>query len=296
MVGRINVGGGVAAEAFAYVHVSYPSGSVCTATNGSTTLTAPNTSGSVVFAIPEPTSLPETWTFACTDGTHNKSGTVSITAQYQFEQLAFSYSRLPDGYQEVEYLQSSGTEYINTGLYIPYRSSTGGTWGTQFEITFMMLSDISHAVGGVVSGTSTVVLGLPACLSNIPFYAIGGQNVTNAPTPVLGTKYSVLMNNASHQLIIDDSVIGTFNATSEVNNSVLVFLFGATNSLTGSVIQRGSSRIYAYKRTIISTGEVEQNLVPCYRTSDNVAGMIDLVSGTFLTNAGTGTFTVGADV
>ena len=282
MIGRVNVGGGGrgTADAFAYVYVTYPSGSVCTATNGSVTLTAPNTSGGVMFAIPEPSSLPETWTFACTDGSHNKLGTVTITAQYQFEQLTLSYSRLPVGYQEVEYLQSSGTQYINTGLSIPYGDNT---WGTQFEITFMMLSDATHAVGGVVYNITNVLLGLPAVLSNTALYVYGSQNVSGAPTPVVNTKYTAL--------------IGTYNTSSTVSNAADVYLFGAHNTYgSGSVSQRGSTRIYEYKRTINSTGVVEQHLIPCYRTSDNVAGMIDLVGGTFYTNAGTGTFTVGADV
>lgn len=39
-----------------------------------------------------------------------------------------------------------------------------------------------------------------------------------------------------------------------------------------------------------------RDMVPCYRRSDNVIGMFDLVSQTFFTNAGTGVFTVGEDV
>lgn len=38
------------------------------------------------------------------------------------------------------------------------------------------------------------------------------------------------------------------------------------------------------------------DLIPCYRKSDNEIGMYDLVSKTFFTNQGTGTFTKGADV
>lgn len=38
------------------------------------------------------------------------------------------------------------------------------------------------------------------------------------------------------------------------------------------------------------------NMVPCYRKADGEIGMYDLVSKTFFTNAGTGTFTKGAEV
>jgi hypothetical protein len=38
------------------------------------------------------------------------------------------------------------------------------------------------------------------------------------------------------------------------------------------------------------------DLVPCYRKADGVIGMYDLVSGAFFTNAGSGSFTKGANV
>jgi hypothetical protein len=38
------------------------------------------------------------------------------------------------------------------------------------------------------------------------------------------------------------------------------------------------------------------HLIPCYRKADNVAGMYDLFSGEFYTNAGTGEFIIGPDV
>lgn len=295
MVGKTNVGGGggVVTAAWAYIAVTYPAGSTCTATNGTTTLTAQGTSGLYVFQIPEPTTTPETWTVTCTDGTRTNSATAEISAQYSSVAVTLVYGRLPAGYQEVEYLQSSGTQYINTGLSIPYG---GNTWGIQFEITFMMLSDAAHAVGGIVHST-TILLGLPAVLSNRALYVYSSQNVSGAPTPVVNTKYTALLNNSSHQLIINNSVIGTYNTSSTVNNATDVYLFGVHNTYgSGSVTQRGSTRIYEYKRTINSTGVVEQHLIPCYRTQDNVAGMYDLVSGSFLTNAGSGTFVVGPDV
>jgi hypothetical protein len=42
--------------------------------------------------------------------------------------------------------------------------------------------------------------------------------------------------------------------------------------------------------------KIIRDFVPCYRTTDRVAGMYDLVSGVFYTNAGTGEFIVGAEV
>lgn len=47
---------------------------------------------------------------------------------------------------------------------------------------------------------------------------------------------------------------------------------------------------------ILNGTETKLHLVPCYRKSDSVVGMYDMVSGTFYTNSGSGSFTAGSDV
>ena len=46
----------------------------------------------------------------------------------------------------------------------------------------------------------------------------------------------------------------------------------------------------------IRYGFLIYDFIPCYRKSDNVAGMYDLVSEQFFTNVGTGEFIVGPNV
>lgn len=43
-------------------------------------------------------------------------------------------------------------------------------------------------------------------------------------------------------------------------------------------------------------GNTISNLVPCYRKADGAVGMFDLIGKAFYSNAGTGSFTKGADV
>lgn len=78
-------------DVFALISVTYPAGSVCTASNGIVTLTAGDTSGQTEFEIPTPASLPETWTISITDGNKTKSKTVSITQKWQIEAVALNY-------------------------------------------------------------------------------------------------------------------------------------------------------------------------------------------------------------
>ena len=57
-------------------------------------------------------------------------------------------------------------------------------------------------------------------------------------------------------------------------------------------VAKGKIKTFIQKRN----GEEIVNLVPCYRKSDNEIGMYDLVTKTFFTNQGTGSFMKGPDV
>ena len=290
MIGRTNVGGGnggIVVTAWAYIGVTYPVGSVCTATNGTLTFTAEDTSGSYVFQIPQPSSTPETWTVSCTDGTKNKSATVSISYQYQCETVVLVYSVLPAEYQQVEYLESTnGTgQYINLGT--RSYSSTD-----EHDYTFMVLSDSTgqNAVAGYYNG-----------------YMIGRRNyvVSTGVTEVNHTINSTLFNgNVGADAIIELNVNTSSHALLENGVSLGTVSLSGSNSTTylfglryGNAMSWGGHyRIYSYVHKNNSTNDEFMHLYPCYRTSDNVAGMYDVVSNTFLTNAGSGTFVVGADV
>ncbi len=87
----IIVGGGGSGDTFAFISVTYPAGSTCTVTNGTTTLTAPDTSGTVAFRIPTPVNLPESWTVSCSNGTDSTSAIVSITYEGQGEDVELEY-------------------------------------------------------------------------------------------------------------------------------------------------------------------------------------------------------------
>lgn len=71
----------------ATIAVTYPAGSTCTCTNGSTVLTAPDTGGSYTFTVPST----GTWTVSCTDGTKTASKTVSITTDGQTASVTLIY-------------------------------------------------------------------------------------------------------------------------------------------------------------------------------------------------------------
>lgn len=59
---------------------------------------------------------------------------------------------------------------------------------------------------------------------------------------------------------------------------------------------KSGSKIAELRFVDDTTGQDVFNLIPCYRKSDNVIGMYDLVADKFYTNEGTGSFIKGSDV
>lgn len=71
----------------AYINVTYPAGSTCTATDGVTTLTAPDATGTWAITVPNA----GTWTITAEDGDKSKSADVAITEEGQSESVTLSY-------------------------------------------------------------------------------------------------------------------------------------------------------------------------------------------------------------
>lgn len=71
----------------ATINITYPAGSTCTCTDGTTTLTAPDTSGTWACIVPNA----GTWTVGSTDGDKSKSADVVITTDGQTENITLQY-------------------------------------------------------------------------------------------------------------------------------------------------------------------------------------------------------------
>ena len=71
----------------ATINITYPAGSACTATDGVTTLPAPNTSGTWACVVPNA----GTWTITATKGSQSKSTNVSITTNGQSISVTLAY-------------------------------------------------------------------------------------------------------------------------------------------------------------------------------------------------------------
>ena len=192
---------------------------------------------------------------------------------------------LPVGYQQVEYIESTGTQYIDTGI-------NTNTTTSRYE-TKINPSLVSGTIG--IFGTRN---GSSANQSSMNVFIIDGTFRLDWLNGAMGS--SVRISSNTEYTISITRGLATINNVNYVigeNTSIdssYTFYVGSFNN-TGSVYSKGfSGKIYYSK--LYNNNILVFDGVPCYRKSDNEIGMYDLVSNTFFTNAGKGTFTAGAEI
>lgn len=185
---------------------------------------------------------------------------------------------LPSTYQQVEYIESTGSAYIDTGIIpntntkidISFELITKGNYGIIFGGEDAYNSNGFHLYN--TSGNFDISFGARYSASTIPFE--------------LNTKYKFVMDKTGFTL---NSTSGTFE-TNTISTTYSIYLF-AVHRATNVTETNALKRIYYCK--LYNNGTLVRDMIPCYRVSDNVIGMYDLVSNTFFTNAGSGAFTKG---
>lgn len=203
--------------------------------------------------------------------------------------VVWEKSALPSEYQAVEYIGNTGTQYIKTG-YTPTPS-----YNTRIDMQYMFTATQAgdKMLFGSRGGSSSITYQCQA-YSGAQWYCGGGyyqfRNVLRNVGTALNTKYTFLIN--GNTMTINGSSASQ-NQTRTTGSALELYIFAWNSNGKAEYINSGA-RIYQLKFTV--NGIVEADFVPCYRKSDNVAGMYDLIGKRFLTNAGTGTFTVGADI
>lgn len=112
----------------ATINVTYPAGSTCTASNGDTTLRAPDTSGKWTCIVPNAGS----WTISGTLGGQSDRKTVSISSDGQTASVALAYRITPEftytgSYQVVDDNDSVISDFANWKGNWKIRFLTSGT-------------------------------------------------------------------------------------------------------------------------------------------------------------------------
>ena len=203
------------------------------------------------------------------------------------------YDRLlPAEYQQVEYIESSGTQWIDTKII----ANDVLTINSKFNIT-KLTGDHQGIFGGGWSSTNQtfqLILNTNTLSINLGY---GGEYIS---VPYDTNIHNVTL--SANKLVFDNEIK---EISKEINDTRTFLLFVRRKDNFGSGIQQGScSRIYfcemKYKNNLT------KNFIPCYSKTNvidvngkqcqkNAIGMYDTVEGKFYTNQGTGTFGYGME-
>lgn len=218
----------------------------------------------------------------------NKTGKSETIACEDFDTEIESISggggqknRLPDEYQEVEYVQSSGTQYFITDYY------ANGNSCYDFQFSDGITSGVIFGAynTGWTTGSGFYHNNTTSQREYFHYYANTMTALDGSYTKqfTLSSEKGVLYSNGA--------VISSVSDKTFTLSYPLYILAG--NWYGSRAEQPISCKLYYFK---IHEGGINiHEFIPCYRKSDNVIGMYDLVEDEFITNAGTGTFEKGPD-
>ena len=200
-----------------------------------------------------------------------------------------AWLNLPSVYQQIEYLQSSGTQYIDTNHslnlnsdIIAYKMSWVNYTSDVFDKPFGATD--SNATGAFQQSSKNGIQRL-----------MFGKNATDGSqyetALEIGKIYDVEFGKSGGRINNETFTLDA-GYTAQISRDVFLFCTNSDNTAKQFAFVR------FYNFTIKNNGgTLVRNFIPCYRKSDHKPGMYDTINGVFYVNQGTGAdFTVGADV
>lgn len=199
-------------------------------------------------------------------------------------QIVVTDGIVPYPYRQVEYIESSGGAYIDTG-FVPDNDS-----GFMLDFALAEWKNDNYFFGAVTNGTNKRwgMIG-----TGTYFYCGFGNypgSTANRYTYTVYTERVAAYVNYknSRKFTVDGTdywTVGTFDN----QGGFSAYAFGAIN-ITGTA---STYKQRNYRVTITQGTAIVHDFVPVERMTDNVLGAYDLVTGNFLTNAGSGSYTKG---
>ena len=187
---------------------------------------------------------------------------------------------LPSGYKRLEYIKSSGTQYIDTG-FKPNQNTRVVMDVTPVDV---ILEKMWCAFG---VRQNDIYFGLyKASTGNMNLTWFYGSNYSNYFTVDYAKRHNLEVNkNAA-------SVDGISKSYTAQTFQFTIPLFLLCDNDAGSPTSAGAALLYSCQ--IYDNGTLIRDFIPC-KNASGVVGMWDDVNNTFYSNAGSGTFTAGPE-
>lgn len=186
---------------------------------------------------------------------------------------------LPTGYTQLEYIKTTGTQYIDTGFVAD--SNT--------RVVFTYTPDNTK---------NTVLFGSRTSTTSSDMYYVLHANNTDAFRSDYGRNKLETGVTPTTKTTIDKNknvtIIGSYTGTSPEATFTCSSTLPLFAGNTGGVVSQFTS-LYFYSGKIYDNGTLIRDFVPC-KNLDGVIGLYDIVNDEFYQNAGTGDFVAGPDV
>ena len=189
---------------------------------------------------------------------------------------------LPNGYTQVDYIESSGTQYIDTGYY--------GNLNTEVQIKATnSSSNLDRQLFGDIT-TSSQAISCNLSLSTRLTSRFGNKSVGLTFGDYVSENEIFTLIENKDGIYINNSQIATFDTTDNFSTPNSLLLLTRNSASGAGTVWNGK----LYYTKIYDNNMLVRDFIPCYRNSDNEVGLYDLVNNVFYANQGTGVFTYGS--
>lgn len=204
------------------------------------------------------------------------------------------FLNLPAGYRQLEFIQSSGIQYIDTGI-VPGSTTL---WNADFQfVSFPPVDDFAGYCGwyGETEEDESFRFGVEANYDDDDGSFYFAVCVNNGDIPVHADaladfgRHTVELGSGSQTY--DNLQIGNGSILSTATEGQTLFLFAVHDEAAGGAGFPLSMKLFSSQ--IHNAGDLVRDFVPCVRTNDNAVGLYDRVTDTFFGNDGDGAFVAG---
>lgn len=193
--------------------------------------------------------------------------------------------KIPSQYQKVEYIESTGSQYIDTELKLNRNSGFYIDFVPENEVTTKNAPNYINA-GGAGGNYNTRI--------GISVY----KTTDNGELQFLNEKIDpkITKNERIKMSIINKVVTYNDESTKQLNpqnitTSNSLIIFGAH---TDPIARFSTMKLYNLR--LYDSNNIIRNFIPCYRKSDNVKGLYDSVEGVFYENKNNGDDFIAGEV
>lgn len=188
---------------------------------------------------------------------------------------------LPDGYTQLEYIESTGTQCIDAGL------TESTVYGIRMEFYVRSINiDWQSLVSGTLDTGFTA--GSAGTEATGLYIRLRGDEVYKS--------FTSLSSVSVNELVVKDGKINLNGA------QVTTYTTGALSSASGKFYVFNNNAKSRYSNMVLyklelynNNGDTVRQYVPAKRDYDDAIGLYDIATNAFFSNSGTGTFTAGPE-